>query len=111
VPKTIQEERVRIKCKVSLGLFTNERGVRIELPDGRAVSALVDKSQVEEERMPKSGEEVDGFVWASVVKESDDRYVIDLPQPTLTGGTRVLVPKSIVVSSLDSQQQRDQGSP
>ncbi len=107
MPKTIQEERVRIKCKVSLGLFSNERGVRIELPGGKAVSALVDKSQVEEERAPTAGEEVNGFVWASIVKESSDSYMIDLPQPTLTGGTRVLVPKSIVVRSLDTQQQRD----
>lgn len=95
VPESVQE-RVLIRCKVSLGLFAEERGVRVELPNGEVISALVDKSQVQIEREPAPGEEVDGFVWASIVDATGGSIVVDLPQQTLTGGTRMSVPRALL---------------
>lgn len=90
------QERVLIKCRVSLGLFANERGVRIVLPAGETISAFVDKSQVLVEREPAQGEEVDGYVWASIAGATGGDVVINLPQQTVTGGARVSVPKTLV---------------
>lgn len=90
------QDRVLIRCKVSLGLFADERGVRIELPNGEEIAALLDKSQVQVKREPAPGEEVDGFVLVSIVADIGGNVVIDLPQQTLTGGTRVLVPKTLM---------------
>lgn len=91
--------RALVRCKVSLGMFANERGVRIELPNGESVSALVDASQVQVEKNPRPGEEVDGYLWVSVIGDTEGKFVIDLPQQTLTGGTRVSVAKTLVRSA------------
>lgn len=88
--------RARIECKVSLGMFAGERGVRIELPDGQSLSMFVDRSQVEVAREPQPGEEIDGWLEVSVIGESDGRAIIDLPQQTFTSGTRVAVPRDFL---------------
>ena len=85
-----------ISCKVSLGMFSSEREVVIELPDGRRIAALVDKRHVEVERDPEPDEEVEGRLRVMVVETHKDSAVIDLPQPTMTEGTRFEVPRSFL---------------
>jgi hypothetical protein len=51
-----------IRCRVSLGMFEEERGVVVELPDGHKASCMADKSQVVVAREPEPGEEVEGRV-------------------------------------------------
>lgn len=92
------EERALIKCKVSLGMFADERGVRIELPNGESLFTLADRSQLQVEREPAPGEEVDGYVWVSIIDETGGNLLIDLPQQTFTGGTRISIPKALVRS-------------
>ena len=95
MPEVIQA-RAQVRCKVSLGMFANERGARIELPNGETVSVIVDKSQVHVEREPSPGEEVDGWLDVAIVRKADDQFVIDLPQPSFTSGTRLAVPNGFV---------------
>jgi putative intracellular protease/amidase len=82
-----------ISCTVSQGLFSSERGVFVELPDGRKVTAFVDKRDVIIDRDPARGEKVRGRVKVAVVEEKKDFVIVDLPQPTITGGPRLRVPK------------------
>ncbi|MGE0826083.1 MAG: hypothetical protein AB7G75_01300 [Candidatus Binatia bacterium] len=82
-----------ISCTVSQGMFSGERGVLVELPDGRKVTAFVDKHDVIVDRDPARGEEVRGRVKVAVVAENKDSVIVDLPQPTITGGPRLRVPK------------------
>jgi hypothetical protein len=94
--KRASEAEATISCKVSPGMFTNERGVRIELPDGREVSTLVDKRHVIMDKEPLSRGEVDGRVKVFVVEATHDSVVVDLPQPGFVEGPRLKVPKTFV---------------
>jgi hypothetical protein len=85
-----------IPCKVSLGMFSTERGVRIELPDGRKIAALVDKHHVVVKEEPQSNTEVDGRLAVFVVEYLDDSVLVDLPQPSMTEGTRLRIPRSML---------------
>ena len=86
----------RVKCKVGLGMFAHERGVRIELLDGEALSLFVDTSQVHVSQEPCAGDEVDGWLDVTVLGARDGCVLIDLPHETFTTGTRVYVPESLV---------------
>ena len=94
--KNSEAETALLKCKVSRGIFSHERGVLVEFPDGRKVSALVDKSSVLVARDPVAGEEVDGRVKVSVLETKKDSALIDLPQPALIEGPRLRVPKDLI---------------
>lgn len=85
-----------IGCKVSVGMFSNERGVRVDLPDGRRVSAFVDKRHVIVNRDPKPGKEVDGRIKVSVVEIKRDSAIVDLPEPAFDTGPRLRVPKTFL---------------
>lgn len=89
-----------IRCKVSQGMFSSERGVLVELPDGRKMTAFVDKCDVLVDRDPVAGEEVRGRVKVAVIEEKKDSVIVDLPQPTITGGPRVRVPKVLLDETL-----------
>jgi hypothetical protein len=84
---------VAIKCTVSKGMFQDERAVHLELADGRKVSAFVDKEDVAVREEPSAASAVSGTVTAVVVEEHDTSIILDLPQSTLTNGTRVEVNK------------------
>lgn len=85
-----------IGCKVSLGTFSNERGVLVELPDGNTVSTIVDKRDVFVDKDPPPGGEVKGRVKVFIVGPMKDSVIVDLPQPGLTGGTRLRIPKAFL---------------
>jgi len=84
----------QIACKVARGMFSTERVVRIDFPDGKSVSALVDEDKVIVKADPKPGEFVDGKVKISIVEKERGFYIIDLPGTGITNGTRVRVPES-----------------
>lgn len=92
-----RKTEIGLICKVLLGMFSDERGVLIELPSGRKVSAIVDKSKVITREILKPDREVDGYVKVSVVEMSKNSAVVDLPQSGLTNGTRVNVPKKMLL--------------
>jgi hypothetical protein len=77
-------------------MFSNERGVLVELPDGRTLTAFVDKRDVIVEREPVGEEEIRGRVKVQVIEEKNDSVLIDLPRPTITGGPRLRVPKKLL---------------
>src|SRR5688572_24498349 len=95
MPKTIHDREL-IRCKVSLGMFAHERGVQIEIPGEKALSLLVDRSQVRIDREPAPGEEVEGWLEVTVISTSNGRVIVDLPQPTFTTGTRIAVPRDLL---------------
>ncbi|MEW6296851.1 MAG: hypothetical protein AB1671_03810 [Thermodesulfobacteriota bacterium] len=102
--KTSEAETALLKCKVSQGMFSHERGVLVELPDGRRVSALVDKNSVQVTRDPRAGEEVEGRVKVSVLETKKDSALVDLPQPGLAEGPRLRVPKGLIEKSRRDSQ-------
>ncbi len=89
------ENVAAIRCKVSLGMFEDERAVHVELMDGRKVSAFVDKDDVSVEEEPSAASAVTGRVRVVVVKENDKSVILDLPQSTITNGPRVEVNKEL----------------
>ena len=67
--------------------------VSIYLPDGRVINAFVNERDVVSESHPSETEKgAAGRLGISVVEASRDTAVIDLPQPSLTAGTRFVVP-------------------
>jgi len=85
-----------IACKVSRGMFSSERIITVNLPEGRTVSALVDKEYVSVKSEPRSGESVDARIKVSIIEEAKDKILVDLPGTGITNGTRVWVPKSLL---------------
>lgn len=92
----MKKRQTTIPCSVSAGMFSNEKGVSVDLPDGRKVSAFVDRRDVIPDRDIKPEEEYPGYVKVSVVEIKKDYALIDLPQPGLTEGPRLTVPKKII---------------
>jgi hypothetical protein len=84
-----------LKCKVSRGMFSSERGIEIDLPD-KHVIAFVDKRDVIVPREPHVEEKVEGRVKVAVLTIGEETALIDLPQPALTQGTRLRVPRAMV---------------
>ena len=86
----------RIPCKVAVGMFSDEREVFIHLPDGRSLSALVDKRDVLVKSDPEEGKPLDGEVKVSVVEQYKGMVLVDLPQAGITVGPRMQVPKTFL---------------
>lgn len=86
-----------ILCRVSQGMFSNEWEVTVELSNGYYVIAFIDKKQVFIKQEPEKGQKVGGKVMVSVVTLKKDTIIVDLPQPTLTKGTRIEISKQLVV--------------
>jgi hypothetical protein len=84
--------KATIPCKVSLGMFSSERGVTVILPDGRKVLTFADKRDVIVDKDPKPGEEVDGRIKVSIAEYDDESVIVYLPQPGLTASPRLEVP-------------------
>jgi hypothetical protein len=85
-----------IGCSISAGMFKSERMVSVELPGGHEVTTLVDRHQVIPDREVGPKEEYKGQVKVTVVQVQNKSAIIDLPQPGLTQGTRLVVPKEII---------------
>ena len=77
-------------------MFSSERAISIELPGGRTVSAFVDRHDVIPDRELKPGEEYRGHVKVFLVEVKNNSAIVDLPQPGLTEGPRLAVPKSLI---------------
>jgi hypothetical protein len=78
-----------VRCRVSLGFFGSEFYVIV----GDS-SAFVDERSVKMEIRPAKGQEVDGSVLAYIVKEEDQRALVELPGQAVVGGLRTWVPKA-----------------
>lgn len=94
--KNGRKTEASLPCKVSTGMFTSERGILVELPDGRRVSALVDKVHVRVDHEPTPGDEVPGRVHVDIVEVRKDDVIVDLPQGGFSDGPRLKVPKSFI---------------
>ena len=90
------KEITTVSCSISAGMFKSERMVSVELPGGHEVTALVDRHQVIPDREVSPSEEYKGQVKVTVVQVKNNSAVIDLPQPGLTQGPRLVVPKNII---------------
>jgi hypothetical protein len=82
-----------VNCLVALGTFSNERIVTLVMADGKKVTAFVDKRDILVTREPKEGEEVPGKLFISVIESKGNKVLIDLPQATISNGTRLYVAK------------------
>ena len=77
-------------------MFSNERSVLLDLPGEERLSVLVDATNVHVAHDPDIDEEVDGRLDVRIVADEGDSFVVDMPQPSLTRGTRVRVPRRLV---------------
>ena len=71
-----------IPCKVSLGLFSNEWLISVDVPDSKQLTTFVNQLNVRTEGTPTPENKVDGWVRVSLV-EIDKRtnsVLVDLPQ-------------------------------
>ena len=84
-----------LKCKVSHGIFSDERGISIELPD-RHVVAFVDRRDIIVSHDPELRGEMDGWVKVAVLILGEDSALVDLPRPALSQGTRLRVPRTML---------------
>jgi hypothetical protein len=91
-----QKEITTVNCSISAGMFKSERMVSVELPGGHEITALVDRHQVIPDREVSPNEEYKGEVKVTVIQVKNKSAIIDLPQPSLTQGTRLVVPTDII---------------
>jgi hypothetical protein len=96
VKKKVSRGEPTLSCSVGPGMFSSERAISIDLPDGRKVSAFVDRRNVIPDKDVKPGEEYNGHVKVAVVEVKKDSAIVDLPQPGLTEGPRLKVPKDLI---------------
>lgn len=96
----LEENEALIRCRVGLGMFSNERSIVAELPDDRFLSSTVDKKHVVVEKDPVPGSGREGFVRVSIVRLEGESTVIDLPQPGITTGSRFSVLTEILHETL-----------
>ena len=82
----------RLPCEIGRGLFSNERSIRVTLPEGRHVTALVHQRDVQAKQEPSEDGVVPGWVAVWVIAEEGPLTVVDLPQPGFEGGPRLRVP-------------------
>jgi hypothetical protein len=68
----------------------------IGLPTGEIITAFVDKADVMTMEEPMKGVKVDGFVLVSPVEIREEYSLVDLPQASLAGGTRIEVPTNML---------------
>jgi hypothetical protein len=83
-----------LDCFVSNGMFSTERGISLVLPDGANVVAFVDQSDVilpSKYSMLSAGQKVRGQVLVSVIGRTQEGVLVDLPQPSIAQGTRIIV--------------------
>lgn len=95
---TREPATIAIPCTVSTGMFRNERGVVIRIANGQAVTAIVDATDVSVTKAITRDSSAPGKVRAFIVEERKDTVVVDLPQPTLMGGPRLEVARSIIIT-------------
>ena len=83
-----KEEGVTIPCTVWPGLFSHERGIKVNLPGVENLVAFVDQKDVivSEEPVPENG--IEGRCRVFVVELEGDLAIVDLPQPSVDRGTR-----------------------
>ena len=91
-----EKEITTVNCSISAGMFKSERMVSVEIPGGHEITALVDRHQVIPDREVSPSEEYKGQVKVTVVQVKNNSAIIDLPQPGLTQGPRLVVPKNII---------------
>ena len=91
-----------IPCRVTLGMFPDERGVSVDLPEGETIEIFAHKNHVIADQDPVPGGEVKGRVIVRIVEKLEDSMVVDLPQPGINVGMRHIVPKSMVKVGGDS---------
>jgi hypothetical protein len=90
------KEITTVDCSISAGMFKSERMISVELPGGREITTLVDRHQVIPDREVSPSEEYKGQVKVTVLEVKNNSALIDLPQPGITQGTRLMVPKEII---------------
>lgn len=88
-------ERIYIPCKISLGLFDDERVVQFEA-EGKQYRAIVDKDDVQELQTPQKGRWVEGLLQVYVIKRNGETVLVNLPRETASSGRRITVSKQLL---------------
>jgi hypothetical protein len=76
----------RLRVTVQPGMFPSERTVSFEA-GGRNYTLVVDERDVA----------ADGTLVVHVVDQRDDEALVDLPRETFTSGSRVRIPRSVLL--------------
>jgi hypothetical protein len=79
--------RKRIRVDVKPGMFSSERAVSFQA-GGERYTLLVDEEDIRQD---------DNTLEVYVVDQSGNEAIVDLPRETATAGTRVRVPKDLLL--------------
>ena len=90
-----QTERYFLPCKISQGLFENERIVEFTV-EGTTYTAIVDREDVEESQPAREDEWVDGRLQVYIMKRNGETVLVNLPRETAGNGRRLSVPNSLL---------------
>jgi hypothetical protein len=83
-----------LQCTIAPGTFADDRLVRIELPDGGTISAIVDKSDVDVSKY-HHGIGI-GFLKVRVKSEAAGFVLVELPHPAFNGIQEFQIPRRLI---------------
>jgi hypothetical protein len=63
-----------------------------------STSAYVDRDDVNVQSVPARGSEVDGSVRAYLIKETENKFLVELPGQPVVGGLRTWIPRTQLAS-------------
>ena len=83
-----------LRCTIGPGVFRHERQIKIDV-EGQIYRAIVDAGDVVEST--ENGQVLSvGLVRVTVVSESNDTVLVDLPRETFSAGIRIFVPPELL---------------
>lgn len=84
---------VEIPCQVWEGTHPGEVGVLVKT-EGRRIVSFLPKTDVESEYSPRSDSFVDGWVRAFIVSETQEEFVVDIPDENFSNEP-LKIPKNL----------------
>lgn len=84
-----------LECTVAPGMFINEYEVILDL-EGRKISAVVGKENVEVTRQPIEGKPGNGWLRVRILDLTAELALVDLPRPAFTSEPRLKVPRKML---------------
>ena len=93
-----QSKMTFLECKISKGLFEDERIVESTIGD-RIYKTIVDREDVEENQAPQEDKWVEGRLQVYIVKRNGETVLVNLPRETAGNGRRLSVPENLLQSA------------
>ena len=98
-PRNEPARHAFLDCDVAPGMFAREFAVNVHTSDGDLV-LFANVSDLTLTRAPAPGKPVKGQLRMHPIKNVGTRVLVDLPQPSVNRGSRVLVPKALLHAAM-----------